>query len=162
MVRFKNSICGIFWGSFLWFNFQKISFPYTYFEDFQFDGQFIDGTPLDSINRVQTYIVAIDAMNVSHYYTNQWDVKLRLRELKKAFAGFSVPKEIFESPVTTIASGNWGCGVFKGDPHLKFCLQWIASTLSGRDLIYFSFDDDRVTGIPDIVKKIQAQKWTGN
>ena len=31
-----------------------------------------------------------------------------------------------------VATGNWGCGVFGGDPQLKFLIQWIACTVNGR------------------------------
>lgn len=40
-----------------------------------------------------------------------------------------------------VATGNWGCGVFKGDVQLKSLLQLIAATETGRDLAYFTFGE---------------------
>ena len=44
-----------------------------------------------------------------------------------------------------VATGNWGCGAFKGDPQLKALLQWMAVSSCGRpELKYFPFKDARV------------------
>lgn len=51
-----------------------------------------------------------------------------MRELNKAYIGYS-----FFEEVKTVATGNWGCGVFKGDPRLKLILQWIAATLNNKE-----------------------------
>nr|PIM05478.1 poly(ADP-ribose) glycohydrolase [Toxoplasma gondii COUG] len=44
------------------------------------------------------------------------------------------------------ATGNWGCGVFKGDPQLKFLLQWLAASLVGRRLIYHAHSRPELVG----------------
>lgn len=38
-----------------------------------------------------------------------------------------------------IATGNWGCGAFRGDPFLKAMVQYLACTATGRDLVYYTF-----------------------
>ena len=39
-----------------------------------------------------------------------------------------------------IATGNWGCGAFGGDPHLKSMLQWMAASYAGcPGLLYYTF-----------------------
>lgn len=44
-----------------------------------------------------------------------------------------------------VASGNWGCGAFKGDPQLKALLQWMAVSTNGRpELKYCTFKDARM------------------
>ena len=43
------------------------------------------------------------------------------------------------------ATGNWGCGGFQGDIELKFMIQWLASSLSSREMIYSSFGDARLS-----------------
>lgn len=44
-----------------------------------------------------------------------------------------------------VATGNWGCGAFKGDPQLKSMLQWMAVSACGRpELKYHTFKDARV------------------
>lgn len=40
-----------------------------------------------------------------------------------------------------MASGNWGCGVYRGDPQLKSLLQLMAAAEVGRDFAYFTFGD---------------------
>ena len=40
-----------------------------------------------------------------------------------------------------ISTGNWGCGAFGGDPHLKFIIQSMAASVAERDLMYFTFHD---------------------
>ncbi len=37
-----------------------------------------------------------------------------------------------------VATGNWGCGAFGGDPHLKSLLQLMAAAANGREVAYFA------------------------
>ena len=44
-----------------------------------------------------------------------------------------------------IATGNWGCGVFRGDPQLKSLLQWVAASKANcPQLLYYVYGDYRV------------------
>ena len=44
-----------------------------------------------------------------------------------------------------VATGNWGCGAFKGDPQLKSMLQWAATSAAGRpQMIYCTFTNAAV------------------
>ena len=44
-----------------------------------------------------------------------------------------------------VATGNWGCGAFKGDPQLKSMLQWAATSAAGRpQMIYCTFTNTAV------------------
>ena len=40
-----------------------------------------------------------------------------------------------------VATGNWGCGAFQGDPQLKSLIQIMAASVCNRDLVYYTFDD---------------------
>lgn len=40
-----------------------------------------------------------------------------------------------------VATGNWGCGVFHGNPQLKVLLQLMAASVAGRSVVYFTFGD---------------------
>ncbi len=40
-----------------------------------------------------------------------------------------------------VATGNWGCGAFGGDPHLKSLLQLMAAAANGREVAYFAGGD---------------------
>uniref|UniRef100_A0AAV1UC64 poly(ADP-ribose) glycohydrolase n=1 Tax=Peronospora matthiolae TaxID=2874970 RepID=A0AAV1UC64_9STRA len=64
------------------------------------------------------------------------------RELVKAYAGFAYPEASNGELNWPVASGNWGCGVFKGDRELKFLIQWLAASLHRRELVYVLFESD--------------------
>jgi hypothetical protein len=57
----------------------------------------------------------------------------------QAYVGFHCPD--FEPGVwlAGVASGNWGCGAYRGDAKLKTLLQLMAASEAGRHLAYFSF-----------------------
>ncbi|KAI9193663.1 cytosolic poly glycohydrolase [Polychytrium aggregatum] len=64
-----------------------------------------------------------------------------IRELNKAYGGF-LPSPVSSHDVATpIATGNWGCGAFNGDPQLKSLLQLMAASVAKRQLFYFTFGD---------------------
>ena len=42
-----------------------------------------------------------------------------------------------------IITGNWGCGVFKGDIQLKLIIQWIAASLAGKNIIYCPYGQEK-------------------
>ncbi len=57
---------------------------------------------------------------------------------------------LFSEPVrpaaaaAAVATGNWGCGAFGGDPRLKFLLQLMAAAQCRRDMCYFTFGDQEL------------------
>ena len=114
---------------------ERFSSPRGYGWSLSFGGEYHDPTPVKN-GRLQSYIVAMDAED---YRTKPSSFQYRqehiLRDLNKSFAGFSVP----EGP-SVIATGNWGCGVFGGNPELKLLLQWMSASKANRDLAYFPFD----------------------
>merc|ERR1719454_50663 len=63
-----------------------------------------------------------------------------LRELNKALAAFTPVDAASLANFPSIATGNWGCGAFKGDACLKALLQWAAASQCGRQLRYFPFE----------------------
>jgi len=63
-----------------------------------------------------------------------------MRELNKAYCAFMQKSSSDEKPVAT---GNWGCGVFNGNPELKFLIQLMAASQAGRCMYYFTFGDKR-------------------
>jgi len=47
-----------------------------------------------------------------------------------------------------VATGNWGCGVFRGDPELKAIIQWVAASAAGCPVVvYHTFGDRRMTRV---------------
>ena len=112
-----------------------------YSNSFRFEGNYIDTTPRDAYGRRLCQIVAIDATPYT-YPATQYEEKAFLRELNKAYAGFHSWKE--GAPLAAVATGNWGCGVFNGDPRLKSLIQLMAAAVAGRDVAYFSFGDEQL------------------
>ena len=43
-----------------------------------------------------------------------------------------------------VATGNWGCGAFGGNPYLKSLIQLMAAAETGRDVAYFTFGDEKL------------------
>uniref|UniRef100_A0A0A1WZR8 poly(ADP-ribose) glycohydrolase n=1 Tax=Zeugodacus cucurbitae TaxID=28588 RepID=A0A0A1WZR8_ZEUCU len=104
---------------------------------FEWAGNHEDSIPRDSSRRRQTHIVAIDAL---HFMQSQHQYREDLikRELNKAYVGF---QHTLSTPAPGVASGNWGCGAFGGDPRLKALLQLMVCTVTQRPLVYFTFGD---------------------
>ncbi len=89
-------------------------------------------------------IIALDALDLRflpaafQYTANGID-----RELAKCLSGLSFDGAVYGLAADTnmqVATGNWGCGVFRGDAELKLLIQWIACSLTGRAMHYFPFD----------------------
>ncbi|VFR00207.1 unnamed protein product [Cuscuta campestris] len=60
-----------------------------------------------------------------------------------------------------IATGNWGCGAFGGDPELKAMIQWIAASQALRPFIsYYTFDLEALQLLNQVVQWIINHKWT--
>ena len=77
-------------------------------------------------------IIAIDALCDPMY---QYCDEGILREVNKAYSGFSLCKEELER----IASGKWGCGVFGGNPYLKSVIQWISGSMASKSVSFQCF-----------------------
>lgn len=53
-----------------------------------------------------------------------------------------------KSTTRPVATGNWGCGVFHGDPELKAVIQWIAASAAGCPVVaYHAFGEQRISGV---------------
>uniref|UniRef100_A0A166BS39 poly(ADP-ribose) glycohydrolase n=1 Tax=Daucus carota subsp. sativus TaxID=79200 RepID=A0A166BS39_DAUCS len=60
-----------------------------------------------------------------------------------------------------IATGNWGCGAFGGDPELKTIIQWLAASQASRPFIsYYTFGIDKLQSLDQVTRWIMSQKWT--
>lgn len=105
-------------------------------------------------------VLAIDAMDYrSVPRSAQFTMNLIERELVKCYAAFSAPVERCGVPAAEakcVATGNWGCGVFRGDLELKFLVQWLACSLADKTMHYFPFDQLHV------VNSLNASAPLGN
>ncbi|XP_012540752.1 poly(ADP-ribose) glycohydrolase [Monomorium pharaonis] len=113
-----------------------------YSNTFKWKGDFVDETPRDNSGRRMTSIVAIDAL----YFRQsslQFNVDNINRELNKAYVGF-VGSDVYKNNLPAIATGNWGCGAFRGNPKLKVLIQLMAAAVAGRSMVYFTFGDTKL------------------
>ena len=92
-------------------------------------------------------IIAIDA-GKDDKKLNEVDInnyqRIINRDIYKAFAGFQLTT-LDMGCEKSIATGNWGCGVYNGIFELKFLEQWIAASFSGvQRLDYYTFGKDEM------------------
>ena len=114
-----------------------------YADSFQFTGNHNDMTLRDGSGRRNTSIVAMDALHFSRR-EDQYSRPKVDRELRKAFAGFQNRHVADGRGLVAVATGNWGCGAFGGDPRLKALLQLMVAGEVKRDVAYFTFGDDKL------------------
>ena len=87
----------------------------------------------------------------------QYSQQMLLRELNKALVGFD---HKFPTKGADVATGNWGCGAFGGNIHLKSLLQWCAASAAGRGVAYFTFNDRNCEGLESIVEYLSKRSLT--
>ncbi|KAJ4723942.1 Poly(ADP-ribose) glycohydrolase 1 [Melia azedarach] len=60
-----------------------------------------------------------------------------------------------------IATGNWGCGAFGGDPELKTIIQWLAASQALRPFIsYHTFGIEALQNLGQVTQWILLHEWT--
>ena len=104
-----------------------------------------------------SYTVAMDALNFRGADPlAQYHPLAVLRELNKSYAAFSAS----DTP-PTIATGNWGCGVFGGDAELKSLIQWVSASRAGKTLLYHPFNQQNLhRRLPIVVDEVQTRSET--
>lgn len=76
-------------------------------------------------------------------------------------AGRALPPTPTRYP-TSIATGNWGCGAFGGDPQLKSILQWIAASEAGcKELLYCTMDHPDLGELKHVTEKLGKLETVG-
>lgn len=123
---------------------EQFSLYTGYASSFEWAGNYSDPTPLDGNQRRQCQIVAIDALPFQDP-RHQYRPELMQRELTKAYVGYARLQQQ-QRVAPGVASGNWGCGAFNGDAHLKSLLQVMICAIAERPLVYFTFGDRTLVG----------------
>eukprot|EP01012_Entosiphon_sulcatum_P006965 TRINITY_DN1341_c0_g1_i1.p1 TRINITY_DN1341_c0_g1~~TRINITY_DN1341_c0_g1_i1.p1 ORF type:complete len:595 (+),score=84.70 TRINITY_DN1341_c0_g1_i1:38-1822(+) len=122
---------------------ERFSAVSGYGDKVEFRGPVTDRSRVESNIRQRT-ICAVDAFDFSQPDTTieeQFSPRYLNRELGKAYTGFSAASVNASSQ--GLATGNWGCGAFKGDRELKALLQLCASSAAGyMQLLYYTFGDE--------------------
>ncbi|KAL3850752.1 hypothetical protein ACJIZ3_012634 [Penstemon smallii] len=147
-----------------------------YAASFRFCGDYADKKGVDSLGRRKTRIIAIDAL--SRPGKKQYRLDYLVRETNKAFCGFLNQDKCQQNQTLFgvngllrddqnnedeigIATGNWGCGAFGGDPEVKAVIQWLAASEARRPFIlYYTFGLEQLEKLQLIVQWIVSQKWT--
>eukprot|EP01125_Pyxidicula_operculata_P008284 TRINITY_DN2794_c0_g1_i4.p1 TRINITY_DN2794_c0_g1~~TRINITY_DN2794_c0_g1_i4.p1 ORF type:complete len:467 (-),score=98.26 TRINITY_DN2794_c0_g1_i4:239-1639(-) len=130
-----------------------------YGRSLKYAGDYTDNAEIDEQGRLKNTIIAIDAVNFMGGQTgSQFSKNNILRELNKAYCGFHpIGSDDIRRP---IATGNWGCGAFLGDVQLKSLIQILAAAQVDRDVIYYSFKNEDVRGLTDVLKVISTTNQT--
>ncbi|CAK88747.1 unnamed protein product (macronuclear) [Paramecium tetraurelia] len=96
-------------------------------------------------------ILVLDALYYGNYPTLQFQSKFILRDINKAFIGFSLSQSAKEEDfLLPISTGKWGCGAFRGNCELKTLIQLIAFSASRkridqkRRMIFSTFEDEQL------------------
>ena len=151
---------------------EKFSSYSGYSKSFKFKGNYIDKSSRDKLGRKHIQWIAMDAQS---YHTNpelQFEAKNIIRDLNKSYCAFSASK----TNQSAIVTGNWGCGIFQGNVHLKvnyytsdytgtynilttplffqFIIQMLSAAMAHRDLLYLTFDDKKLS---DELRKINSK-----
>ncbi|XP_019422282.1 PREDICTED: poly(ADP-ribose) glycohydrolase 1 isoform X4 [Lupinus angustifolius] len=138
-----------------------------YASSFRFSGDYVDKKDIDIHGRRKTRIVAIDALCSPG--TRQYRESFILREINKAFCGFLDQsthqwhhKMFYENGNNIgIATGNWGCGAFGGDPEMKTIIQWLAASQALRPFMaYYTFGLGALHNLHQVSDWILSEKWT--
>lgn len=109
-----------------------------YASSFKFEGNYTDTTPFDNYKRRKCRIVAIDALNYRNYQ-EQFNEKNLVRDLNKAYVGFSNNRK---NDVQPVATGFWGAGAFQGHPIKSALIQFMICCVTRRNLIFYTFGDE--------------------
>lgn len=127
-----------------------------YASSFEWAGNYNDPTPYDGNMRRQCQIVAIDALPFKDP-RHQYRTELMQRELTKAHVGYSRLQQQ-QRVAPGVASGNWGCGAFMGDAHLKSLLQLMVCAVANRALVYFTFGDRQLVAELEEIYELLVRK----
>jgi len=63
-------------------------------------------------------------------------------------------QEESKPPFESLATGNWGCGVFGGNVQLKAVLQWMAASEGKMSVRYFPFNEPVGPQLQEFTEKL--------
>jgi poly(ADP-ribose) glycohydrolase len=135
---------------------ERFSASKGYGKTFEYTGSFHDPSPRLADGSPDITFVAIDAVDFRRGDPEtQFLEGVMLREINKARAGWQR-----DARNLSVATGNWGCGAFLGDPPLKAILQWLAASTEGRSMRYYSFGEPRLGDLESFVARARTQGLT--
>lgn len=79
------------------------------------------------------------------------------RELHKAYVAFYQGRN--RKHEADVATGNWGCGAFNGDPQFKLLIQWLAASEAERpSIVYYTLNDHKFSSEIEGMEKLLRGK----
>eukprot|EP00668_Euglena_longa_P012641 GGOE01015109.1.p1 GENE.GGOE01015109.1~~GGOE01015109.1.p1 ORF type:complete len:567 (-),score=79.53 GGOE01015109.1:147-1793(-) len=108
-----------------------------YGDEFRYKGPYTESAGFAPNQVRDRVLVAIDALDFSAKSLTrerQYEQECVVRELNKAFCGFAAAHRDHH---TTLATGHWGCGAFRGDRQLKAIIQLLAASEAGYESVAF-------------------------
>ena len=117
---------------------EKVTSPLTLDSDFESSLQV---EPTKGHMKVDKFLSTLDNVELESVNSGEDEVDA----MEAYSARWHKMRRVLLRPVAT---GNWGCGVFGGDPQLKAMIQWAAVSAAGRpNMMYFPFNDKRVNQV---------------
>ncbi|CAJ1926507.1 unnamed protein product [Sphenostylis stenocarpa] len=147
-----------------------------YASSFRFSGDYVDQRKVDTLGRRKTRIVAIDALCSPG--RRQYRANFLLRSFDAATSTSMETSEgkfpnhkitnsqidyhrMDQGNIIGVATGNWGCGAFGGDPVVKTIIQWLAASQALRPFIaYYTFGLEALQSLDEVAHWILSQRWT--
>lgn len=80
------------------------------------------------------------------YLRNDFSRQLKKKKIDRDLHKCKVAFQHGKAVVSQIATGNWGCGAFNGNPELKFMIQWMAASHQDRPLMQYHINGNAVQG----------------
>lgn len=136
-----------------------------YAEAFQWKSRFNDTTLRDRYGRRMRQIIVMDALYFSAQDKLKQYSKVNIdREILKALGAFQAESHLASATrLPAIATGNWGCGVYNGDPHLKTLIQLVAASECARAITFYTFNRATLAADFEKIKELieERQATTG-
>ncbi|CAG9326326.1 unnamed protein product [Blepharisma stoltei] len=132
---------------------QRYNETLGYKQSFEWIRNFNEDLSYDNNERIDSYIVCIDACNFAGNVYQQYFPKFVERELNKAFIGFM--GDPGDMKWRDIVTGRWGCGAFYGNEQLKFLIQWVAASGAGRNMYFLPWEMKNVEQLLEFKELVQ-------
>ncbi|ESP04350.1 hypothetical protein LOTGIDRAFT_170851 [Lottia gigantea] len=105
-----------------------------------------------------------DALDINIHVVEKFAEQMAAKLMKNVMTRLYRPKHKLDEFISNgrlISTGNWGCGAFRGDPHLKSLLQWMAASIVHTPTLhYFIFGDPRLVKFEEVIEFIKNKNWS--
>ncbi|KAL4496926.1 hypothetical protein ABPG73_011892 [Tetrahymena malaccensis] len=157
-----------------------------YGASFEYDNNYISQIEVDQAMQIKlAHYTIYDATNFRNRESDQYLWQYVLRDLQKAYVAFNhvadrpnyslfqnfynrqiqfmheqqkdIQAFIACSKNLPVITGNWGCGLYRGDVQLKLFIQWISASLNNKKVIYCTFGNPLLKNAQQIITAFQGK-----